>query len=222
MKSIWSHFAVCCPCAPMKRGLSNHRKPLSSPSIARVAATAVSSEITVPISSIRAKPFTSATAIRKMTMRRDHGHDVRVEDRVEALAVAGRDRGAHRSPGAHLFLDAFEHDDVRVGRDADREDQAGEARQRQRDVEEEDRRVVEEPVDREAEDRDEAEEAVEQQQEDRDDQEAGDRREDRLVERALAERRRDVGPLELLERVRQRAALEDECEVLRPSSSSRS
>ena len=68
MKSIWSHFAVCCPCAPMKRGLSNHLKPLSRPSIARVAATAVSSEITVPIRSISAKPFTSATAIRKMTI----------------------------------------------------------------------------------------------------------------------------------------------------------
>ena len=64
MKSIWSHFAVCWPSAPMKRGLSNQRKPLSRPSIARVATTAVSSEITVPISSIRAKPFTSATAIR--------------------------------------------------------------------------------------------------------------------------------------------------------------
>ncbi len=68
MKSIWSHFAVCWPCAPMKCGLSNQRKPLSRPSIARVAATAVSSEIMVPISSIRAKPFTSATAIRKMTI----------------------------------------------------------------------------------------------------------------------------------------------------------
>ena len=67
MKSIWSHFAVCWPSAPMKRGLSNHLKPLSRPSIARVAATAVSSEITVPIRSIRAKPFTSATATRKMT-----------------------------------------------------------------------------------------------------------------------------------------------------------
>ena len=68
MKSIWSHFAVCWPCAPMKRGLSNQRKPESSPSSARVAATAVSSEITVPISSMRAKPFTSATAMRKITI----------------------------------------------------------------------------------------------------------------------------------------------------------
>ena len=52
----------------MKRGLSNHLKPLRRPSNARVAATAVSSEITVPIRSMRAKPFTSATAMRKMTI----------------------------------------------------------------------------------------------------------------------------------------------------------
>ena len=67
MKSICSHFAVCWPCAPMKRGLSNQRNPLSTCSSARVAATAVSSEITVPIRRKSAKPFTEATAIRKRT-----------------------------------------------------------------------------------------------------------------------------------------------------------
>ena len=147
--------------------------------------------------------------------RRDHRHDVRVENRVEALAVTGRDRRAHRLSGAHLFLDAFEHDDVRVGRDTDREDQAGEARQRQRDVEEEDRRVVEERVDREAGHRDETEEAVEHEEEERDDEKARDRGEDRLVERALAERRGDLGLREPMERVRQRTALKDEGEVVR-------
>ena len=75
-------------------------------------------------------------------------------------------------PGAHLFLDAFEDDDVRVGRDAEREDEAREARQRQRDVEDEDRRVQEGRVDREADDRDETEEAVEDEQEDRDEDRA--------------------------------------------------
>ena len=48
--------------APMKLGDCANLKPASSPSIARVAATAVSSETTVPISSISAKPFTSAVA----------------------------------------------------------------------------------------------------------------------------------------------------------------
>jgi hypothetical protein len=51
----------------MKRGESNHLKPASNPSIARVAATAVINEITVPISSISAKPFTPAVATAKST-----------------------------------------------------------------------------------------------------------------------------------------------------------
>ena len=46
----------------MKLGLCAQRKPASSPSIARVAATAVNSETTVPIRSISAKPLTSAVA----------------------------------------------------------------------------------------------------------------------------------------------------------------
>src|SRR5436190_330090 len=37
MKSICSHLAACWPCAPMKRGLLNQRKPASIPSIAREA-----------------------------------------------------------------------------------------------------------------------------------------------------------------------------------------
>ena len=111
-------------CAPMKRGFSNQRKPASRPSIARVAATAVSSEITVPISSISAKPLTLRGRDREQDERRDAGHDVRVDDRAEALRVARRDGGAHGFAGAHLLLDAFEDDDVRVRRDADREDHA--------------------------------------------------------------------------------------------------
>jgi hypothetical protein len=51
----------------MKRGLLNQLKPASSPSIARVAPTAVTSEITVPIRSMRAKPFTCAVATANRT-----------------------------------------------------------------------------------------------------------------------------------------------------------
>ena len=77
---------------------------------------------------------------------RDHDrHDVRVDDRREALLVARGDARRHRSAGADLLLDAFEDDDVRVGRDADRQDQARDARQRQRDRDELDQR---EEVDR--------------------------------------------------------------------------
>ena len=50
-------------------------------------------------------------------------------------------------PGPHLLLDAFEDDDVRVGRDAEREDQAGDARQRQRDRDQLDQRVEVQRVD---------------------------------------------------------------------------
>ncbi len=48
--------------APMKLGDCANLKPASRPSIARVAATAVNSETTVPIRSISAKPLTSAVA----------------------------------------------------------------------------------------------------------------------------------------------------------------
>ena len=215
MKSICRNRQLCSPLAPMKLGFSNQRKPASSPSIARVAATAVISEITVPIISISAKPFTPGGRDREQHQRRDHRHDVGVDDRVEALRVAGADRGAHGLPGPHLFLDPLEDDDVRVGRDADRQDQAGEARQRQRDVEEQDRRVEERRVDAEPDDRDDAEEAVEHEQEDRDHEQADQRGELRLLERVLAERGRDVGALDLLELDRQRAGLEDERQVLR-------
>ena len=67
MTSIRCQFAIVWPVAPMKRGLSNQRKPASSPSIARVATTAVTSEITVPSSSISAKPFTCAVAAANRT-----------------------------------------------------------------------------------------------------------------------------------------------------------
>ena len=65
MKSICRKRPRCEWCAPMKLGLSNHLKPASNPSIARVAATAVISDTTVPISSISAKPFTPAVATAK-------------------------------------------------------------------------------------------------------------------------------------------------------------
>ena len=134
---------------------------------------------------------------------------------MEALLIAGGDRGPGRFPGPHLFLDAFEDDDVRIGRDSDREDQAGEAGQRQRDVEEEDRRVHERHVDGEAGDGDEPEQPVEDDEEERDDQQADDGRLLRLLERVLAERGGDVGALDLLERDRQGTGLQHECEVLR-------
>ena len=111
------------------------------PRTAWVSRTAVRSETSVPMPSTNAKPFTPAVA-RTKRMNADHERDdVRVDDRREALLVARGDARGHRSAGADLLLDAFEDDDVRVGRDADREDQARDARQRQRDRDELDQRV---------------------------------------------------------------------------------
>ena len=75
--------------------------------------------------------------------------------------------------------------------------------------------VQERDVDAEADHGDHAEEAVEDEQEDRDDEQADERRRLRLLQRVLAERRRDVRALDLLELERQGAGLEDEREVLR-------
>ena len=87
-----------------------------------------------------------------------------------------------------LFLDAFEDDDARVGRDPDREDHAREARQRLGDVEQQDDGVEERVVEREADDRDKAEEPVDEQQEERDNRKPDERRRDRLAQRVLPER----------------------------------
>ena len=125
----------------------------------------------------------------------DRGDDVRVDDRREALAVTRRDRGAHRLAGAVLLLHALEDDDVRVGGHPQRQDHPCEARQGQRDVEDQDRRVEEGGVDAEADHGDDAEHAVEDEQEERDDEEARDCGLPGLRERVRAERGRDCGLL---------------------------
>ena len=82
-------------------------------------------------------------------------------------------------------------------------------------MEEENRGVHERGVDAEPDHRDEAEEAVEQEQEERDHEQADDRRLPRLLQRVLAERRRDVGALRGLELDRQCTGLQDERELFR-------
>src|SRR5262249_615331 len=131
------------PLAPMKEALLNHFRPASRFSISRVANTAVNVDTITPTASVNAKPLTVPLPDTNSTRRRDQRHDVGVDDRVEALRVAGRDRRSDRSAEAYLFLDALEDDDVRVGRDADGQDGAGDARQRERDRDQ-DRDAVEE------------------------------------------------------------------------------
>ena len=74
--------------------------------------------------------------------------------------------------------------------------EAGEARQRQRHAEQQDRAVHERRVDGEAEHGDEAEEAVDDEQEHAHGDQAADRGVARLAQRVLAERRRDVRALD--------------------------
>ena len=62
----------------------------------------------------------------------DQRRDVRVGDRRERLVEAGVDRRLRRIAVAQLFADALVDQHVRVGRHADREHDARDARQRQR------------------------------------------------------------------------------------------
>ncbi len=113
-----------------------------------------------------------------------------------------------------LLLYSLEYDDVRVRRDADRQDQPGDSRQRQRDRDQLHDRQEEDRVDGETEDRDRAEEAVISEEEDRDEQEADQARLEALVERLLAERGRHRALADQLQVDRQRADLQKRREVL--------
>ena len=84
------------PAVPITRGLSRNFDPASSERKARVASTAVSIEIAVPISSISANPRTDDGRDREEHERRDRGDDVGVDDRREALRVSRLDRRARR------------------------------------------------------------------------------------------------------------------------------
>ena len=86
---------------------------------------------------------------------------------------------------AHLFLDAFEDDDVRIGRHADRQDHARDARQRQRDRYQQDQAVEERRVDQQRDVGDEAQEPVEDEHVDHHDEQADDARDQALASESL-------------------------------------
>ncbi len=91
--------------------------------------TAVNSETIVPTPSVKAKPLTPGGREDEEDERGQQGDHVRVDDRRDPFSVADADRRAHTSPGAHLLLYSLEDDDVRVGRDPDRQDQPRDPRQ---------------------------------------------------------------------------------------------
>ena len=62
----------------------------------------------------------------------DQRGDVGIEDRAERSLVAGRDRRLRGGAAAHLFADAFVDQHVGVNRHTQRQRNGGDARQRQR------------------------------------------------------------------------------------------
>ena len=99
--------------------------------------------------------------------------------------------------------------------DADREDQAGDPRQRHRDRDQLDQREEVAAVDEQPADRDQAEHAVEDDQEHAHDGEPDEPRDQALFERRFAERGRDLRARDQLQSQRQGAGLELAGEVLR-------
>src|SRR5438552_2585357 len=67
--------------------------------------------------------------------RRDDGRHVRVDDGAEGALESLLDRGANGLPFAQLLADALEHEHVRVHGHAERQDDAGDAGQRERRLE---------------------------------------------------------------------------------------
>jgi hypothetical protein len=111
-------------------------------------------------------------------------------------------------PAANLLLDAFEDDDVRVGSDPDREDEARDPGQRHRDRDQLDEREEVDRVDDERADSNEAEHAVEASRKTATTTKPGDARDQALIQRLLAERRRDLRGGDISKLDRQRARLQ--------------
>ena len=101
---------------------------------------------------------------RRPEVEQDEGRDerghVRVEDRVPRPAEARLDGRTERSPAAQLLLRALEDEDVGVHRHAHREDERGDARERQRHARESEGGVREDPVGDERDARDQPRHAV--------------------------------------------------------------
>ena len=102
----------------------------------------------------------------------EEARDVRVEDARPGSVEPGLDRRAEGLAGADLLLHPLEDEDVRVDRHADREDEGGDAGQRQRDVDDPEDRVDDERVEDQRDRRQHARQAVVGDHEDEDEQQA--------------------------------------------------
>ena len=131
-------------------------------------------------------------------VQHDGGEDVdrlRDVDRALRAAPAVLDGGRDRLAVAQLVSDALEVHDERVGREADRDDQARDAGERQAEAhapgQDAQREVGQHTHHRERRDDDEAERAVDDERVDRDEGETDETRDDADRELLRAERRRD-------------------------------
>ena len=176
--------------------------------------TAVNMEMSRPMISVTAKPLTGPVpnCNRKSA-------EMIVVAWVSTIVAKAFEKpfsiAALRGPAvAQLLADALEDEHVRVDRHADRQDEAGDAGQRQRRLEERHRRREQEGVQDEREDRVPAGAPVVDDHRDEDEQRSGDGGRDALADRVEPERRADGPLLEVRQARRQRARAQDERQVV--------
>src|SRR5438067_9511363 len=144
--------------------------------------------------------------------RDDRGH-VRVDDRAEGAGEAVLDGRAHGLAVAQLLADALEDEHVRVDGHAEGQDDAGDAGERQRGLEDRHHAENDHEVEQQRQNGvDPGALVVDEHRGDEGD-ETDERRQHALVDGVAAERRPDGALLEGIERRRQRAAAQDEREV---------
>src|SRR5436189_289090 len=158
--------------------------------------------------------FDRAGAELKQEQRRDDRGEVRIDDRGERAGEALLDRRAHGFLLAQLFADALEYQYVRVDGHPQREDDAGEAGQRERGVEVRHHAEQDDEVQEERDDSVDAGALVVHDQRRDKDQESDHRRGHALANGVASERRTDRTLFELRERRRKRSAAQHEREVV--------
>ena len=141
--------------------------------------------------------------------RRDERHKVGVDRGQDAVADTRDGRGAHASAHADFLAEALERQDGGVGRHADGQNDAGDARHRKAEQAECGKQREDAQVDRREHGHrrrgDDAEPLVEHEQVNHDDHKADERHEHAGLQRVLAERRADDLALRVLEAHGQRA-----------------
>ena len=176
------------------------------PRIAEVASTAVNSDTSVPTPQREREALDARRGEREQDERDADRDDVRVDDRPQRLARSRRRSraGSICPPRTSSFIRS-KMTMFASAATAKREDQARDARQRERDRDQLDEREQEHRVDHQPERRHQAEHPVEDSRKSSVSIETDGAGDQALVERLLAERRGDLGLRDQLEVDRQRA-----------------